>query len=250
MFMTIYVVLIMSSCHYQDTDRLWCIGLCQVVITKTSQAMSYLHSKCHDWANDTMTVVINMHKKPLSYSWYVSCHDYEGVMSVLCTPLQVKCYRENQQQGAEEESKGRRLGWILYIFVLWLTADCPLHNIWTSFAQHVNCVCKKAHHCVFLLRWLKGFNVRQNILTTVCGSLMESVMTFHIVSWYSLLSAENKLQLSRIIKQASKIIGISQLLLSDLYNKAVKRKAASIIIDSTHPLLFIYFHQVAGSELP
>jgi len=27
--MTIYVVLVMSSCHYQDTDRLWCIGLCQ-----------------------------------------------------------------------------------------------------------------------------------------------------------------------------------------------------------------------------
>uniref|UniRef100_A0A672JTJ4 CUB domain-containing protein n=1 Tax=Sinocyclocheilus grahami TaxID=75366 RepID=A0A672JTJ4_SINGR len=24
---------------------------------------------------------------------FKSCHDYEGVMSVLCTPLQVKCYR-------------------------------------------------------------------------------------------------------------------------------------------------------------
>jgi len=23
----------------------------------------------------------------------MSCHDYEGVMLVLCTPLQVKCYR-------------------------------------------------------------------------------------------------------------------------------------------------------------
>jgi len=31
-----------------------------------------------------MTVVIN----PTS----CSCHGYEGVMSVLCTPLQVKCY--------------------------------------------------------------------------------------------------------------------------------------------------------------
>jgi len=24
----------------------------------------------------------------------MSCHGYEGVMSVLCTPLQVKCYQE------------------------------------------------------------------------------------------------------------------------------------------------------------
>jgi len=29
-----------------------------------------------------MTVVMNMHKK----------HDYEAVMTVLCTSLQVKCY--------------------------------------------------------------------------------------------------------------------------------------------------------------
>jgi len=35
-----------------------------------------------------MTVVIN----PTSYSRHMSCHGYEGVMSVLCTPLQVKCF--------------------------------------------------------------------------------------------------------------------------------------------------------------
>jgi len=39
MFMTGCVVLVMSSCH----DRLWCIGLCQGVTTKTSKTMSYLH---------------------------------------------------------------------------------------------------------------------------------------------------------------------------------------------------------------
>jgi len=30
--MTGCVVLVMSSCHDKDTDRLWCIGLCQGVI--------------------------------------------------------------------------------------------------------------------------------------------------------------------------------------------------------------------------
>jgi len=29
MFMTGCGVLLMSSCHDKDTDRLWCIGLCQ-----------------------------------------------------------------------------------------------------------------------------------------------------------------------------------------------------------------------------
>jgi len=35
------------------------------------------------------TVVINM---LTSYSRHMSCHGYEGVMSVLCTALQVNCY--------------------------------------------------------------------------------------------------------------------------------------------------------------
>jgi len=34
-----------------------------------------------------MTVVTNMHN--------TSCHEYEGVMLVLCTRLQVKCYQKN-----------------------------------------------------------------------------------------------------------------------------------------------------------
>ncbi len=46
-----------------------------------------------------MTTVIKCH----SLSYVIShakmtllmCHDYEGVISVLCTPLQVKCYRNN-----------------------------------------------------------------------------------------------------------------------------------------------------------
>jgi len=35
-----------------------------------------------------MTVVINM---PYSI---MSCHGFEGAMSVLCTPLEVKCYQK------------------------------------------------------------------------------------------------------------------------------------------------------------
>jgi len=38
-----------------------------------------------------MTVFINMHILT-TYSRHMSCHGYKGVMSVLCTPLQVKCY--------------------------------------------------------------------------------------------------------------------------------------------------------------
>jgi len=49
MFMTGCVVLVMSSCHDKDTDRLWCIGLCQGVITK----IVIFALKLHNGANDT-----------------------------------------------------------------------------------------------------------------------------------------------------------------------------------------------------
>jgi len=43
MFMKGCVVLVMSSCHDKDTDRLWCIiGLCQVVINKTNNVILVL----------------------------------------------------------------------------------------------------------------------------------------------------------------------------------------------------------------
>jgi len=49
-----------------------------------------------------MTVVINMHKP---YFIFKTCHGYEGAMSVLCTPLQVKCYPvgyETEKQGEKQ----------------------------------------------------------------------------------------------------------------------------------------------------
>ncbi len=105
-----------------------------------------------------------------------------------------------------------------------------------SFTQQVNSVYKKAQQRLSLLRRLKGFNVRQDILTAVYQSLVESVISFNIVSWFNFLSAVNEGKLSRVIKQASKMIGYPQTQLLDLYNCAVQRKAAFIVTDPSHPL--------------
>jgi len=44
-------------------------------------------------------------------------------------------------------------------------------------------------------------------MITVYRALVESVLTFNIASWFKFVSAKNKEKLSRVIKQASKIIG-------------------------------------------
>ncbi len=51
-----------------------------------------------------------------------------------------------------------------------------------SFTRQVNSVHKKAQQRLSLLRRLKGFNVRQDILTAVYRSLVELVIFFNFLS--------------------------------------------------------------------
>ena len=102
-----------------------------------------------------------------------------------------------------------------------------------TFTQHVDFVFKKAQQRLFLLRKLKHFSVSQGILYR---SLIESILAFNIVTWFGVLTVRNKASLSRIVNTASKVIGCSKIPLSDVYAKAIKRKASQIIADSAHPL--------------
>jgi len=97
---------LMSSCHDKDNDTLWCIGLCQDVMTKTSQTMSYLHSKCHYWVKDLMTVVINMHKPSFIFMTYVMSWLWRCHASLMHTPsskvlpivfLRIHCFMFHEQ---------------------------------------------------------------------------------------------------------------------------------------------------------
>ena len=115
----------------------------------------------------------------------------------------------------------------------YLGTDMDTH---LSFSQHTDSVYKKAQQRLFLLRKLRSFDVKQDILTAVYKSLIESVLTFNITSWFALTSVKNKSKLSRIVNQGSKITGKTQTQLSVLHSQAVKRKAHLITQDPTHPL--------------
>lgn len=89
---------------------------------------------------------------------------------------------------------------------------------------------------MFLIRKLRGFGVRPDILERVYISLVESILVFNITVWYGHLTLVNKNKLNRIIHMAGKIVGRQQRPLDSLYNAAAQRKALSIIRDETHPL--------------
>ena len=105
-----------------------------------------------------------------------------------------------------------------------------------SFCEHVDYVYKRAQQRLFLLRKLKSFDVSQHILQLVYRSLIESVLSFNIITWYGNVSGKNKVKLARVVNTASKLIGNNQNQLSSIYKDALKRKSTQILYDPAHPL--------------
>ena len=86
------------------------------------------------------------------------------------------------------------------------------------------------------MRKLKSSYISQHILQLVYRGLIESVLSFNIITWYDNVSARNKIKFACVFNTAIKLIGNEQKHLSSIYNAALKRKARHILYDPTHPL--------------
>ena len=105
-----------------------------------------------------------------------------------------------------------------------------------NFSGHVDHVCKKANQRMYLIRKLKTFDVDKQILETIYRSIVESIMTFNIITFYGYLSVKDKARLNRIVNIASKVVGQKQKGLHELYQTVIQKKSRNVIKDSTHPL--------------
>ena len=105
-----------------------------------------------------------------------------------------------------------------------------------SFKQNADFIFKKANQRLYLMRQLRSFGVSTSVLQKVYRSLVESILSFNITVWYNRLDAKSKGKLSRVVNEASKIVGTKQNPLSDVFNTAVRRKSLAITKDTTHAL--------------
>ena len=67
-------------------------------------------------------------------------------------------------------------------------------------------------------------------------SLVESILTFNIVTFYGHLTVKQKNRLNKIVNVATKLINLKLKSLNDLYHKPLVKTSRSIINDPTHPL--------------
>ena len=89
---------------------------------------------------------------------------------------------------------------------------------------------------LYFLRRLRSFNFSPNSLKMFYNAIIESIICFGISSWGSSICFEDKRNINRIIKKASKLTKTKHDDLDCLYKKACHKKLITIIVDESHPL--------------
>ena len=82
---------------------------------------------------------------------------------------------------------------------------------------------------MYLIRKLKTFNVDKKMLEMIYRSLVASILTFNIVTFYGPLTFKQKNRLNKIVNVATKLINFKQKSLNDLYQQAISKKKAEAL---------------------
>ncbi len=104
-----------------------------------------------------------------------------------------------------------------------------------TWSAHTDAVLKKAHQCLFFLRWLRKFGMSPSILRSFYTCTVESILTGCITAWFGNSPAGNRKALQRVVRTARHIVGGELSSLQDIYTSRCIRKAKRIIKDSSHP---------------
>ena len=86
------------------------------------------------------------------------------------------------------------------------------------------------------------------MLEMIYRSLVESILTFNIVTFYGHLTVKQNNRLNKIVNIATKLINLKQKSLNDLYQQAISKKSRSVINDPIHPLHSCYEIMPSGKR--
>ena len=107
----------------------------------------------------------------------------------------------------------------------------------------------KANKRMYFLRKLREFHVDKTIMCLFYRSVIESVVSFGITTWFGGLKATDMKNIQRVKKQASRIIGLDQLDFKVIYEKKLEQKMEIIWQDSSHPLHYAVSLLPSGRRL-
>ena len=115
-----------------------------------------------------------------------------------------------------------------------------------KFDENTDSLCKKGQQRLYCLRKLAKFNIDKNLMKMFYSAYIHSAITFSIVCWFGNLSIKDKNSLGKIVRMASKIIGIQLEGLEAFYNRQLLLRARAIRHDEAHPLFPEYLMLPSG----
>lgn len=104
-----------------------------------------------------------------------------------------------------------------------------------SWSTNTKAITKKAQQRLHFLRILRKNHLEQNLLVSFYRSIIESILTFCISSWYAACSVADRRILQRVIGSAQKTIGCPLPSLEELANSRCLNRTRSILKDIVHP---------------
>ena len=96
---------------------------------------------------------------------------------------------------------------------------------------------------------LQSFDVSQHILELAYRGLIESILSFNIVTWYGNVNSKNRTKLARTVNISTKLIVLENNQLSNIYNEALTRKTVQIFHDEAHPVIAAFHVLPSGRRL-
>ena len=97
-----------------------------------------------------------------------------------------------------------------------------------SFTEHVTAVQKKSRQLLHVLRKLRAFYVDPLLLIRVYRSIIEPLLTYCSICYYTALYVKNRNRLLKISHVSAKIIGLPTPKLSQVIGHAILKKARAV----------------------
>ena len=96
-------------------------------------------------------------------------------------------------------------------------------------------ILKKARKRMYFLRKLKKFGLRRKILLQFYRAVIESALCFSLSVWFGSTTKDQQKHLSRVVKNAERIIGCELPSPEEMYLKRSVVSSKRIIADQSHP---------------
>ena len=159
------------------------------------------------------------------------CDEHFLELNVTKTEEMIVDFRRKKEPVQPLIIKGEEVRQVATYKYLGTTIDDQL-----SWTPNVDACVKKANQRLFFLRKLRQFKVGSNILYLFYQSVIQSILCYNQLCYYSALKDEDAKRLNRVVEKSEYIVGQNLDTLDNLNEKFSIRKAQTILDDASHPM--------------